>query len=448
MRDRLAQHLRDTGLLDDCQGVLVAVSGGLDSVVLLHLFRFSAPPFRVYAAHYDHRMRAGSAGDALWVRGLCRAWSVPLSMGTAERVPGSEAEARDMRYEFLLRTARERQCDAVLTAHHADDQAETVLFRLARGTGIGGLQGIRARRGIIVRPLLPFTRVQLEAWARRNRLGWREDPTNVEHRYARNRIRHVVLPALEQVSPGAAGRIAAVAARAVEAESAWHEVVRAAVEDVVETDTDGLIELARDRLLGYHPHIRARVIRHLLARLGPVPDKAGTRVVMEFISGGSSGTGIEAGGGARVEREFERIRLRAAGGPTAREDAVVIRDVGPGQARLSLAGSARQVKWGQGTAGVTTGSVAAFDTSALRFPLVLRGWQPGDRVRLPYGSKKVKKLFQERRVGRASRARVPVLVDAAGSVLWVVGVARSVLAPPPQLEQRVFSITVMDGESF
>ena len=142
--------------------VLAAVSGGADSVVLLHLLRFAGDELgiTVSAAHFDHAMRPGSAPDAEWVAGLCAAWGVPLVRRRADRALRSEAEAREARYAFLAGARGRVEADWIATAHHADDQAETVLFRALRGTGVAGLAGIApvdaARR--LVRPLLPFRR--------------------------------------------------------------------------------------------------------------------------------------------------------------------------------------------------------------------------------------------------------------------------------------------------
>jgi tRNA(Ile)-lysidine synthase len=457
VRARFAAHLERSGLLDGCGRVLVALSGGLDSVCLLHLLRFPRAPFDVEAAHFDHAMRDGSAADAAWVRGLCRAWEVPLHEARAERAPRSESEARDMRYEFLEAVAARSGAEAILTAHHADDQAETVLFRLARGTGLAGLAGIPARRGNIARPLLPFERSEVRAFAQRAGIRWRDDPTNVDLRYARNRLRHVVLPELERAQPGAARRIASLAQRAAEAESAWQGIVHEATQQAVTDRDDTRIQLARERLLGYHPHVRARVLRQLLRDSGHPLDRAGTRVAMEFISSGSSGTRVELAGGVRLEREFDHIVLHwAATAVTSTADAgpapsaAVLRIAGPEAGAGSFVAAGRQydVRWWCGTESdaVRGGSDAVFDAAALHFPLELRVAAPGDRIHLGYGSKKLKKLFPERRIGRAQRARVPVLYDATGSVLWVVGVARSSMARPGT-GSRDFTITVLDGES-
>src|SRR5690606_34665551 len=258
-------------------------------------------------------------------------WGIALQSARAEDVPRSEASARELRYEFLLAAADLVDADAVLTAHHADDQAETVLFRLARGTGLAGLAGIPPRRGIIVRPLLGFTRAELERYAHAARLRWREDPTNRSLRYARNRIRHRVLPELERASPGATVRIAALARTAAAAERAWSRIVDGVLENVVlSEDADGFT-LARERLLSYDPHVRARVMRRILGRVGSSPDRAGTRYVLSFISTGASGAAIELAGGVRLERAFDRLTVRAAPAqPSLPDSALRIVDAGPG----------------------------------------------------------------------------------------------------------------------
>jgi tRNA(Ile)-lysidine synthase len=451
--ERFARHPHGARLLRPHHRVLVALSGGLDSVCLLHLLRFGGAAPELHAAHYDHAMRPDSAADAAWVRGLCTAWRVPFSSARADPPPRGEAAARTLRYAFLHETAARCGADAIVTAHHADDQAETVLFRLARGTGLRGLAGIPARRGLLVRPLLPFTRADLQAYAQRVGLRWREDRSNLDVRFARNRIRHVVMPALEAVRPGAARRIERLARHAADAERAWDAIVSNAVRDVLVDDRTAGFVLARDRLLAYHPHVRARVLRHLLQELGSAPGRAGTRYAAEFISSGSSGGWIELPGRVRLEREFDRLLLRPEAGAAAADVSLEITGAAGGQGTFRVGGRTWAARWAAAPAAHReatqhaegTGAAASFDLTSLRFPLVLRGWRPGDRIRLAYGSKKLKKLFQEHRAGRVRRATTPVLRDAAGDVLWVVGIARSGVALPQHGD--VFTLTVTDGES-
>jgi tRNA(Ile)-lysidine synthase len=202
---RFRHRLPALGLDADAH-VLVALSGGMDSVVLLHLLRFAADA-RVTAAHFDHAMRPASDADARWVRGLCTAWGVPLVEARAAEPLRTENDARRARYRFLRDAQAVHNATHLATAHHADDQAETVLFRVLRGTGIAGLAGIPERgEGGLVRPLLPFWRAELRAYARENGVRWRCDPTNSTLGPARNRIRHDLLPRIEKTLAPAARR--------------------------------------------------------------------------------------------------------------------------------------------------------------------------------------------------------------------------------------------------
>ena len=171
---RFADHLRASGCLDGASAVMVAVSGGLDSMTLLHLMCRSdaAPAVPVHAAHVDHRMREGSAADAEWVAMACAEWRVPCRVRRAPDPVRTEAEGRAVRYRFLEEARSDLGPGAVaLTAHTADDQAETVLFRAARGSGVHGLTGIQASRTpSLFRPLLPFRRAELAEYAAARRV--------------------------------------------------------------------------------------------------------------------------------------------------------------------------------------------------------------------------------------------------------------------------------------
>lgn len=437
------RHLLRSGLVPSGSTVLAAVSGGLDSVVLLDLLRAEAERGtigRVAVAHFDHRMRPASAADAAWVRGLCRAWDLPFEGGVADAVPRSEEEARDARYAFLFAAAERAGASRIAVAHHADDQAETVLFRLARGTGLGGLAGIPARRGHIIRPLLPFRRSRLEGHARARGLRHREDPTNVDPRYARNRIRLSVLPALEAAQPGATEALVRLAREAGHAESAWNHVADDLLESLSIRVPDGSIQLAREGLLGYHPHIRARLLRRAFGRLGRVPGRAGTLAALAFITSGASGGAVELAGGLRLERQFDRLIIRRAGPEAEQDRPVVIAEPGNGRGVATIGGRSMRVEWtlGPGSDGV------AFDPDALRFPLELRGWRPGDRIRLASGTKKLKKLFVEKRVPRPERSRRSVLAEENGVVLWVEGLARAA-GREPVPATATFRIRFVDG---
>ncbi len=425
---RLRRHLAASGLVRPGDAVAVALSGGLDSVALLHLLRFPLADLALdlSAAHLDHAMRPRSAHDALWVRGLCIAWGIPLVCQRADPPPASEADARSVRYAFLDRAAPPGA--RIATAHHLDDQAETVLFRITRGTGTPGLRGIAPRRGRLVRPLLPFTRAELTRYARDAGLRWRDDPTNFDLSFARNRIRHSVLPALERARPDAARALAALAASARRDEAAWEHALGRLERDVVLARDDEALVLARDVLRAYHPHLRARMLRDLLRRFGTTPGRAGTQAALEFIMTGRSGHGVDLSADARLERAFDRIVVRRVSRGAVEDRPLEIADRGPGEGRAVVGGRTLAVRWSPAAAmpdRPPAGDDRQATITASRFPLSLRGWRTGDRIRLQYGSKKLKKLFGEHRLDCRERQRAPVLVDASGTVLWVVGVARA-----------------------
>ncbi|HEX7049039.1 MAG TPA: tRNA lysidine(34) synthetase TilS [Longimicrobiales bacterium] len=425
---RFPDHVRATALIAPGETVLVAVSGGIDSVVLLHLLRFRLEDWalRLVAAHFDHDMREGSDADAAWVAGLCRAWRIPLVRGHADGRLRGETAARDARYRFLAAAAARCGATRIATAHHADDQAETVLFRILRGTGLPGLAGIPAARGPYVRPLLPFRRTDIHAYAAAAGLRWREDPTNRDLRFSRNRLRHEVLPRLEAAAPGATDALLHLARCARAAENAWDRLLDSLESEAILAEQEGVVVLARPALLSYYPHARSRLLRRIFRRLGALPGRGGTRAAVEFTNSGRSGASIRVAGGIRLEREFDRIRVSRVSPqaePTA-DRSLSIPAPANGAGDAVVGGRRLCVRWTLGQDRDSDDAVA-LPLAGTRFPLEVRSWRPGDRIRLSYGTKKLKKLFHERRLARSERHRIPVLADAGGRVLWVVGVARA-----------------------
>lgn len=215
----MAVFITDERIFEHQDGLLVATSGGIDSVVMLDmLYKLSKTRrWRLVVGHIDHGFRGeASKKDAQFTKALAEKYNLPFRLETLapKQFAGNgnkQALAREARYETFERWRKEEKLDFIVTAHHADDQAETLIHRLARGAGVSGLAGIRLVAGYIRRPMLFATKSQILEYAEKEGLSWQEDASNQSDKYTRNRIRHEILPALEALQPNARRNIAKAA---------------------------------------------------------------------------------------------------------------------------------------------------------------------------------------------------------------------------------------------
>lgn len=488
---RFRGHLAASGCLEGARHAVVAVSGGVDSMTLLHLLRFggAAPSMALHAAHFDHGMRAESGADAEWLAGVCAGWGVTCHLRTASHPVRTEAEGRELRYRFFAEVAEGLGTGAaILTGHTADDQAETVLFRIARGSGPRGLAGILPGRSpSIVRPLLPFRRAEVEAHAAAHEVPCREDPTNRDTRWTRNRIRHEILPALEAAVPGAAAALAALAGTSRVESAALDQLLDeriAALASAEPADSSPpALSFDRKALAALPDPLLTVLLRRAATQTGGFPGRTATAALLRFVREAPSGRRITLEGGVTVEHQLGAIHLRGAA--TGPRDRVTAR--GSGARAPSLRASSPtgplprvRVEPPSGEAGFTHGActvavswhstdggeparepapaverrsmagspgarphspfVAHFAPGDVGFPLDVRPWAPGDLMTLPYGKKKVKKILLEARIPAGRREGWPVVADAAGAILWVPGSpqpSRAVLPSPGDAALRL-----------
>lgn len=287
--------------------LVVAVSGGTDSTALLLLLADLAPDLGVvlHAAHFDHRIRRTGAADAQFVTDLAARAGATIHVGRAERRLASEDDARRSRYAFLERVAAERRATAVATGHTRDDQAETVLLHLTRGSGITGLAAMRPSRAGIVRPLLCIDRADAAAVCAAAGIAPRDDPSNRSLRYARNRIRRRVLPELARINPqvsGALARLADAAAAVAASQRGRAEAVVAAAM------RDGAIDLDA---LGTDPALREEAVAVAWERAtGHVLSARHRAAIAEQIARSGGRSELDLPGGSLI-RDGREARITA-----------------------------------------------------------------------------------------------------------------------------------------
>lgn len=309
VRDTVRRYALEHGLLRP-GALVVAVSGGTDSTALLLVLADLAPELGLvlHVAHFDHRARRTGAADAQFVSDLAAHVGATIRVGRAEARPTSEDDARRARYAFLARVAAECRATAIVTGHTRDDQAETVLLHVARGSGIGGLAAMRPSRGGIVRPLLCIGRAETASVCAAAAIVVREDPTNRSLRYARNRIRRRILPELARINPQVSGALARLADAAAEVASSHRERATALLRDAAR---DGAIDLDA---LGADPAAREEALAIAWERAtGHVLTARHREAVATQASRGDGRAALDLPGG-RLVRDRRRAWIEPHGG--------------------------------------------------------------------------------------------------------------------------------------
>lgn len=430
----LVERVRETigrhGMWRARQRVGVAVSGGADSVCLLEVLRELAPEWELSLTvlHLDHGLRGeGSRRDAEFVAEMAARLGLPAVIRRAElSTTGNLEEAgREARLEFFRQALAEGTVERVALGHTRRDQAETVLFRILRGAGTAGLAGIRpvTAEGL-VRPLIEIGREEVEEYLRARGTAWREDATNASMRFARNRIRHGLMPQLaREWNPQVEETLAQMAEWARAEEAYWEGELERRWRCAPEPD--GSVILSAAALRGLPEAAARRVVRRAIGQAKG--DLRGINFAhveaVRALAGRAEGNGAMQAAGVEIRRSFDWLRVARQG--TAAAQPYCFRLSPP--AELTLPGPGRRI-WLEllekpETTGMSdcvyNGEMGCLDWGRVTRPLDLRSWRPGDWFE-PLGGagpKKLKTLFQSARIPAWERAQWPVLADGA-SVLW------------------------------
>ena len=419
--EKAVSFMRRRGIMPEKgSAVLCAVSGGADSVCLLHMMLELSKKenFSVYAAHFNHGLRGEEAArDENFVRELCEKWDVRCVFGagdTKARIyeTGETVEegARALRYAFLLQAAEEVGAEKIATAHTANDQAETVIFRLARGTGAQGLGGIPARRDVFIRPLLCVSRAEVEAYLADRSIPFVVDSTNADTQYARNFVRAEILPALEKLN-----------AKAVE------NICRGA--ELMARESDYLQSLAQERMTGLKQEERA--VSLPLEDLLSAPEVLRGRMIRAMAD--ALGVGKKDLGAAQVE---DILSLRAEGACLHLRDmqahiqngALVLRWGKKEQSALLKVGGKSAYMQSVFAAGLWSENSCGLKLTVPRgAEILLRPVAAKDRFPVENGTRGVKRLLADAGFTPAMRENCPAIeVDGKLAAVWGLGINESV----------------------
>lgn len=423
--------------------IIVGLSGGMDSVALLHILcgRKAENGWEITAVHINHGLRGTEADeDQRFAEALCRELGVACEVRkydvkaeAEKRRLGEEETGRLLRYEVFRELAGENGRIAV--AHHRKDQAETVLMRLCRGTGLTGLVGMRPVRDGICRPLLYCTREEIAQYCRENGLNWREDASNQEERYTRNKLRLQVLPLLEEIHTGAEEHIAQTAALlALEEDYLEHQTVLCY--EAVKMEGAGIV-LHREKVLELHPAMRRRVLRKAMAEFLSADVSQVQIEALEELLGKETGKSRDFSEGVRAENCYDALVLSAK-----QEKAEGCHHALPLGETIVLSEQGLTVTaWTGGKVTSLPDDTKCFDFDLVKGELSCRTRKTGDFISLKNGRKKIKDLFIDEKVPRKERETIP-LIAVGEEILWAFGLRVSEKYQPDENTENYLYVRI------
>jgi tRNA(Ile)-lysidine synthase len=455
LANRLLLSLRRSAIVGVGDRVGVGVSGGADSTALLLLLLELREKLGIVLSvvHFNHKLRGKSSdADEKFVAKLAANHGLTFHIGNADVAAKAKREranledtARRARYAFFARLIEEGRLTHVAVAHTADDQAETVLAHILRGTGLAGLGAIHPVAGNIIRPLLDARRTQLRVYLKSRKQAWREDLTNLDTTKMRARIRKNLLPLLEkQFQPAVVEHLATLAELAREDEAFLRAIAQERFNALTEKHGESIRIRAGDLLLPFREMnpasskaLSARLVRQIVRRVKPGAGQLTAQhvdAVLALASSGQNGKALQLPGGVEVRRERDGLDFLASGRSTSNngEEKTLPREFSHSidlaraettvhVAQLGCVFRLTAIDW-PAKRGETIQRGAVLDRDRLFSPLVLRNWRPGDTLHLlgRQHAHKLKRLLNEKRVSRWERDGWPVLTSG-GIVAWARG---------------------------
>tara|TARA_R110002124_G_scaffold284519_1_gene461894 strand:- start:466 stop:1776 length:1311 start_codon:yes stop_codon:yes gene_type:complete len=414
MLEKLQTHIRENLPFLENKKLLLATSGGLDSMVMVQLFR--QLPYEIALAHCNFQLRGiESFEDQKFVENYAEQHAIPLFATQFDTTAfakdyklSTQVAARDLRYNWFYELIEEEQFDYVLTAHHADDNIETFLINLGRGTGLDGLVGIPTQNDKIIRPLLLFSRFEIADYAAETQLKWREDSSNASNKYLRNKIRHDVVPLLKELNANFATTFQNTQKYLQEAQAMVEDAAIIVYQQVAEQKDDTIhFDLVQLRRL---PNYKS-YLYHWLKEFG----FTAWNDIYDLVESQSGKQVLSAA--FRLIKDRDSLLLVPMLEISSGEEFYI--EKGVQEVKIPLKLSISKV-----TDRTTSSNTTIFvDESKLVFPLILKKWQEGDFFQ-PFGmngkTKKLSKLFKDEKLSVVDKENIWILWSA-DTIVWVVG---------------------------
>ncbi len=442
MIDRLKQYIRDNDLIKDSDRILVAFSGGPDSVALA--FLLNKLGYDIALAHFNFKLRGkDSDEDESFARHFAKELGVEIFVNSENTVEYArqnklsvETAARQLRYTWFSDLSRGKGFSKIATAHNADDNVETILFNISRGTGLRGLAGIPVKNGNIIRPLLFAYKHEILDFCKENNLGFRIDKTNFETEFTRNRIRHLIIPKFEEINPRFKNNVNRMAVNVRQALDFLQDSINAQLQSLMHTKGE-LLMIDKQRLLANRHY--AFLLYEILSPLGFSADDI--RNVAENLTSQPGKQFLSRDYHLVIDRDFLIIEpLREKKPVEVRVDKETEELSFPGFRLRFSEKKADEVKLPAGE------NVFVFDMDKIHFPLTIRSWRFGDWF-IPLGMKGKKKLsdfFVDQKISRVEKDSILVMQDATGKIMWVVGYRIDDRFKITGKTTKVFQIEIID----
>lgn len=389
---------------------ILAVSGGVDSVVLLDLALKIIPAKNLIVAHVNHGLRTEADRDGKFVEKLAVQNNLTFYSKKIKMIGKSEAEARQKRYQFLREVKEETKASYIITAHHLNDQLETILLNMVRGVGPLNFWGMREMENGILRPLLSFKKVDLINYAKKENLKWHEDKTNQNLNYVRNRIRNKVVPVFEEINPKFFETFAKEVEVGQKFETKLEKMVNKSEQKIRRGNT---LDLKAFKKL--EPVLQSTIIYKMLKEMVNKREVTSKNIEVVFDIMSKKGNKKTEIGGFTISKNYDKITFGHKAKKSQKNSKFY-----PGKA---IVFNEFKIKSRLGEGKATKNNILL--DPAIAYNLNIRTWKPGDRIITSCGTKKIQDIFVDAKISTEKRRAWPILVDKTGRIYWLPLLAAS-----------------------